>query len=321
MQKLLTGQLNARLGNGGITVRTGIPHRGGRLAQHAFEKDYPTMVSAQAFWNPQRGEFVIPHATDLSETDLALDSAGFTAMVSFARKGRQKGMAGVFPWTYEQYLQLASELSSSWYSQPDMCCEKELAQSQDEVDYRVNATATLLEGCLRILYAWQNEVARSSGPRVAANMLKPPVPVLQGWSASDYLRSLDLMHEVWGQWEPWLAPPALIGIGSVCRRDLRHPTHGLYAILNALEPHLPKGAKIHLFGVKGTALDHLNALEYVESVDSMAWDLSSRIKAYQSQVSNTLDHRTKEMDSWMCKAHGRLAAAANNVQSRLALAY
>jgi hypothetical protein len=320
MEKLLTGQLNARLGDQGITVRTGIPHRGGKLAFHAFDKDYPTMVSAQAFWDAKRGEFIIPQATDLTETDLALDSAGYSAMLQFSKKGKQKGIGGVFPWTYAQYLELASELNASWVSQADMCCEPQIASSQDEIDYRVNATATLLEGCLRYIYAWQNEAARTTNPRVAANMFKPPVPVLQGWSASDYLRSLEMMVDVWSRWEPWLAPPALIGIGSVCRRDLKHPTHGLFTILSALEPHLPKRSKIHLFGVKGTALDHLHALDYVESVDSMAWDLSSRIKAHQNRVSNTLNHRTKEMDTWMGKAHGRLASA-NHDRSRLALAY
>lgn len=267
------------------------------------------MVSAQAFWDAKKCEFTLPKATDLTESNLALDSAGYTAMIQFARKGKQAGIGGIFPWTFAQYLELASALNPNWYSQPDLCCEKQIARTQEEVDYRVNATATLLEGSLRLIYAWQNEIARTATSRVAANMLKPPVPVLQGWSADDYLRSLEMMVAIWDRWQPWLAVPALIGIGSVCRRDLKHSTHGLYAILSALEPHLPKGSKLHLFGVKGTALDHLNALDYVESVDSMAWDFSARIKAHKSRVSNTLAHRSGEMDLWMNKAYTRIERA------------
>ncbi|MCU6502273.1 hypothetical protein LPN04_31210 [Rugamonas sp. A1-17] len=320
MAQLMTGQLNATLGTG-ITVRTGIPHRSGKLPFHAFQKGYPTMVSAQAFWDAKKSEFIIPKATDLSETDFSLDSAGYTGMLNFSKKGKQVGIGGVFPWTYSQYLELASALNPNWYSQPDLCCEKQIAKTQEEVDYRVNATATLLEGTLRFVYAWQNEIARTETSQVAANMLKPPVPVLQGWSADDYLRSLDMMVAVWERWQPWLAAPALIGIGSVCRRDLHHPTDGLFAILKALEPHLPKGASLHLFGVKGTALDHLNALDYIESVDSMAWDLAARIKAHKIRVSNTLKHRSNEMDSWMDKAHARIDSARGESRLRSALSY
>lgn len=198
MAALLTGQRNARLTDD-LLVRTGIPHRSGKLAFHAFDQGYATMVSAQAFWNAKQRRFAVPQATDLSETDCALDSAGFSAVSLFAQKGKQAGIAGVYPWSYQDYLELASEFNPSWYTQPDLCCEPQVASSQEEVDYRVNATATMLEGCMRLIYAWQNEIARGSGPRVAAKMIKAPVPCLQGWRASDYQRSLDLMQQVWAQ--------------------------------------------------------------------------------------------------------------------------
>jgi hypothetical protein len=62
---------------------------------HAFNNDYAAMGSAGAFWNPKQEKFRIPDATDLTELDFALDSAGFTAMMLFKEKGPQRGMAGV----------------------------------------------------------------------------------------------------------------------------------------------------------------------------------------------------------------------------------
>ncbi|WP_260436374.1 hypothetical protein [Burkholderia sp. Bp9143] len=91
-----------------LIVRVGIPHRSGKLTFHAFNEGYPAMVSANAFWNSTKGQFQFPQATDLSELDYALDSAGYTAMMLWKRKGRQRGMAGVYPWTNAQYVELAS---------------------------------------------------------------------------------------------------------------------------------------------------------------------------------------------------------------------
>lgn len=285
-----------------LTMRIGIPHRGGRLAVHAFDQDYPAMVSANAFFDYKTGAFKVPDYTDLSMLDLALDSAGFTAVLNFQRKGTQRGIAGVFPWSYEQYVELACLLKPQWWSQPDLCCEPAVASSQIEIDYRVDATATLLEGTLRVLFAWQDELSRTEDARTIANMAFPYTPILQGWSVSDYLRSLDTLQAIWSRFEPWLAPPTLIGLGSVCRRDLHHPTHGLYAILSALEGRLPKGARLHLFGVKGACLKEIKSMEWIGSADSMAYDYGARIQAYKAGISNTYYHRAKVMTDWMTKA-------------------
>lgn len=297
-----------------LVMRVGIPQKAGRLAVHAFNHDYPAMVSANAFFDNKSGKFKVPEFTDLDMLDFALDSAGFTAGLNFKRKGKQPGIAGIFPWTFEQYIELACTLKPNWFSQPDTCCEPDLAGSQEEVDYRVNATATLLEGTLRVLYAWQEELSKTMTPREIANTVFPCTPILQGWSSDDYLRSLDLMQAVWSRWEPWLAPPTLIGLGSVCRRDLHHPTHGLYAILDSLEGRLPKGAKLHLFGVKGAALKEVRNMDWIASADSMAWDSGARIKAHKNRTSNTYDHRTREMTSWMTKAAQLMSPRSSGFQ-------
>ena len=175
-----TAQINAHLDES-LTMRVGVPHSGGKLAFHAFNEGFKVMVSASAFWNRTKGQFTIPEATDLHEGDIALDSAGFTAVLNWKNKGRQDGMAGVFPWSVGQYLELAGSLGVSWYSAPDLCCEPEIASSQAEIDYRIDASATLLEGTLRTLYAWQNALTRKASARIVANMIRPPVPIAQGW--------------------------------------------------------------------------------------------------------------------------------------------
>lgn len=276
-----------------MIVRVGLPHRGGTLAFHAFNHNYPAMVSANAFWNGTT--FCLPEASDVQELDFALDSAGFTAMRLWQTKGRQAGIAGIFPWSYEQYIEFALSIGATWWSQPDLCCEPEIAQNQDEVDYRINATATFLEGTMRIVDQWSF---------LAGQRLSSPLPIIQGWSVSDYLRSLDLMLEVWERWHS--GPPPLIGVGSVCRRSLHDPEHGLLAIVSALELHLPAGSRLHLFGVKGGALSALKMHEFVASVDSMAYDFGARVKSRVNSRPNDMAHRSAEMTQWMCAAQHRL---------------
>jgi len=304
-------QLNAHVDEG-LLIRAGIPQSGGKLAFHAFDEGFAGMVSASAFWNSKTGRFRIPKATDLTEIDFALDSAGFTAMKLFQTKGRQPGIAGVYPWTMEQFVELASFSGAAWVAQPDFCCEPELAVDQQAIDYRVNATATLLEGMLRVVYAWQDQLARTLSANAVQNMVRIPVPVAQGWSVDDYRRSIDLMMQVWERWMPWIAPPALIGLGSVCRRHLTDPHHGLFAILEGLEGYLPPGTRCHLFGIKGQALDRVKMYDWVASVDSMAADFAARVKARKAGVSNTIAHRIAEVDRWMESATRRVAPAAGD---------
>lgn len=300
------GIKNAHL-DPGLLVRVGIPEKSGKLPAHAFNQEYATMVSANAFWNAAKGQFVVPQASDLYMTDFALDSAGYSAMALWAKKGAQAGMANIYPWSYSAYLELASVLAPSWYSAPDLCVERQIARNDDEVNYRIDATATLLEGCLRMLYAWSNELAKTCPESVVRQLVRIPVPVIQGFDHSHYRRSLELTLEVWERWRPWLDAPALIGVGSVCRREVSDPEHGLLAVLNAVCRELPDGVRLHGFGVKGTALDHIKMIEQVASVDSMAFDFGARFKAFRSGVPNSAALRTSEMTAWMSSALARVA--------------
>jgi hypothetical protein len=312
-------QVNANLDEG-LVMRVGITEKSGHLPFHAFQNGYPTMVSANAFWDDKAQAFKFPQATDLSETDFAMDSAGFTAILNFQQKGPQRGMASVFPWPFHDYVGFATSCGASWWSAPDLCCEPEVASNQKEVRRRIQATATMLEGCLRLLWKWQNNFADDGfSARQIANQLKPCVPILQGFKACNYVESLELTMEVWERWTPWLALPALIGVGSVCRRDLRDKEHGLFTILAAIEGLLPKKSRVHLFGVKGTALDELKMMPFVASADSCAYDYAARLKAYRGKFTNSVAHRSSEMTAWMTKANNRLRPSAGD-QFRLDLA-
>jgi hypothetical protein len=313
MNNMPVGQANACLQED-FVMRIGVPHSGGSLAYHAFEKDYAVMVSASAFWNREKQKFQLPAATDLSETDFALDSAGFTAVSAWGKKGQQRGMAGIYPWTVGEYLELASMAGPSWFAQPDLCCEEGVAKDPEEVNYRIRATATLLEGLLRTLYAWQNELARTCNSTTVANMLRPCVPVIQGRTVDDYKLSMELMLQVWSRWQPWLAAPALIGIGSMCRRHVHDPEQGLLAILEGVKSYVPAGSKLHVFGAKGQALDYLSKMEFVASSDSMAFDFSTRVSARKAGVSNTMERRKSGMDEWMASAYQRISPSVERHQ-------
>jgi hypothetical protein len=309
MHNMPVGQVNATLTKDFI-MRVGVPHSGGKLAFHAFDSDYPVMVSGSAFWDRQRQKFRMPEATDLSECDFALDSSGFTAISNWGRKGKQRGIAGIYPWTIAEWVEFATQAGASWWAQPDLCCEAEIAANPDEVNYRVRATATMLEGVLRTLYAWQEELSRTCNSTVVANMLPPPVPVIQGRTVQDYRLSLELLDAVWSRWQPWLASPVLIGVGSMCRRDLHHPTEGIFAILEGIKDYLPKGARIHVYGVKGPALTQLAKMDFVSGSDSMAWDYTTRVTARNAGVSNTMDRRKAGMSEWMSAALDRITSEA-----------
>jgi len=124
------------------------------------------MVSANAlrdrgkFWRPQRKTF--------SGCDVALDSAGFVAMTRH----------GGYLWSAREYVSLASAPLWSWWAAMDYCCEPQIARNRDEVRRRMALTVRMLKGCQR--------EAECAG-------VKPPMPVLQGWTAADYLTCFEDM--------------------------------------------------------------------------------------------------------------------------------
>jgi hypothetical protein len=90
------------------------------------------------------------------------------------------------------------------------------------------------------------------------------IPVLQGWSADDYLRHA----EDYGRAGIDLAAEPVVGVGSVCRRQKTAEVEGLMRTLRGM------GISPHGFGFKIEGLRR--CADVLESADSMAWSMTAR---------------------------------------------
>lgn len=252
-----------------VTVRVGIPLVGGRLVDHVRSRHLPILMSANAFarrypkGHEREGAFR-GFRTDLGHLeglDCALDSGGFVAAAHY----------GDYPFSIPDYLDLVAARPWSWYSAPDYCVEPEVAGDRAIRKIRIAATQRNYAVC---------------AASAARRGLPAPTPVLQGYEVSEYLECADTF--------PITEWPALVGVGSMCRRHIEGP-HGLMAVVDALDRALPSHVKLHLFGVKSGALELLPA-HRVASVDSMAWDASARAAC---RTGRSMDVRIEHMERWL----------------------
>jgi hypothetical protein len=236
------------------------------------------MVSANSLWNQGKQRF-----TDgwrkYDGLNVALDSGGYVAMKRYGR----------YRWSVEQYVGLAKAMGPEWWAQMDFCCEPDLIGGSSSVGKRIDLSARHLEECQRI---------------AAANNIRRPMPVLQGWKPSDYCQG-----PIYEQNYDW---PTLVGVGSVCRRHLNGP-NGLFRVISALDDVLPPHVKLHLFGVKGTAAAVLATHHRIESIDSMAWSFRARKHALHDDVPCTNEVRAAVMGQWYENA----SASINRPQPQL----
>lgn len=265
----------------------GRPH----LAQEALATGASVLISSNALWSPSGGfvEGVRDATFQLASLgySFALDSAGFTAMKQY------KG----YRWTVPEYVEMAMHAGAwisggewrgptwDWWAQMDYCVEKEIARSQLEVTRRVHLTAEALGDSLACVDGWLHEVrdvTYAEADDWERAMYPDPMPVLQGWTAQDYLTSIRLADDVFKRaGREW---PDVVGIGSVCRRHASGPA-GLLTVVPAVAQALPPHVRLHLFGIKGGAVPKLAALApgRIASVDSFAWDLGVR-RYVQKQI-------------------------------------
>lgn len=226
-----------------MIVRVGIPEHTGYLPRVATDLGCPALVSAGRGW--RGGRLRAPGAALDGLADVALDSAGFVAMK----------VHGGYPWSVADYVRVAGSRSWAWWAQMDLCCEPEIAADRATVRDRIDGTAGLLRAC------------RTEAERVG---VVAPMPVLQGWEPDDYAHSAALVDAALdGVW------PAVVGLGSVCRRELLGPV-GVFAVVARLDRELPPGVGLHLFGQKGEAIAELRGCARVASLDSCAWDARAR---------------------------------------------
>jgi hypothetical protein len=277
-----------------MLIRVGIPEHSGHLPRVAVGLGCPALVSAGRLW--RGGRMGLPGAAIDGIADIALDSAGFVAMVHH----------GGYPWTVADYVRVAASRRWAWWSQMDLCCEPEAAKDRSAVLARIQGTADLLRAC-------REEAGAAGAPM--------PMPVLQGWRPDDYALSAELANqELAGAW------PALVGVGSVCRRDLLGPA-GVFAVVARLDRVLPPHVGLHLFGQKGEAIHEFRDSTRVASIDSCAWDDSARRKlnARRRELANregisivearkrlksSVFDRATEMRAWWARANESRAPRA-----------
>jgi hypothetical protein len=267
-----------------MLVYCGIPTTQQSFLGVARSLESPLLVSVNAFWKDDRfcGYEVL---WDI-EVPLALDSGGFVAMRRY----------GGYRWSVQQYIDLAVMLRPVFWAAQDYACEPEIAADSAQVTKRIrNTVFTLGETLARVIH-WNQELPGQ--PAVA------PMPVIQGWKPQDYRTCVKLMEDrvisdppaalVLGSNE-W---PALVGVGSVCRRNLTGPDN-LYRIVDALKEALPPHVGFHLFGVKSTALATLKDRTRIVSADSMAWNYAARREAFAKRIPKTKELLCENMTNWV----------------------
>lgn len=92
------------------------------------------------------------------------------------------------------------------------------------------------------------------------------LPVLQGYRPDEYVRHM-------GQYGDRLQPGAWVGVGSVCKRNSK--PEQIEEIVKAIKQERPD-LRLHLFGIKLTALKNPVVRELGYSADSMAWSFAAR---------------------------------------------
>lgn len=251
-----------------VEIRVGITDWG--VAKRA--NPHPWLMSANRLYNHKRGEFRDVHR--YARSGVALDSAGFVAMK----------LHGGYPWSVEDYVRVGALEPWDWWASMDYCCEPEVAGNRGEVLRRVRATADKLAELRCHVHDWRDE---------GAEWATMPMPVIQGWSADDYRRSVDLTDKaLGGEW------PAMVGIGSVCRRRLRGHD-GVLRVFGAVAAAVPQTTRLHLFGVKSGALAHLATHPQMGSIDSCAYDMAARWESCKGGFPNSIAHRVKHLHRWV----------------------
>lgn len=172
----------------------------------------------------------------------ALDSGAFTEI---AANGRHRTAPGAYARAVRTYCDEIGLLD--WAAPQDWMCEPAMIA---KTGYSVALHQRLtVENFLELL---------SYDPSL------PFIPVLQGWTADDYLRCVELYRANGVD----LAAFPTVGVGSVCRRQSTDEIGDLMARL------ADTGLRLHGFGVKTLGLVKYG--RYLTSADSMAWSIDAR---------------------------------------------
>jgi hypothetical protein len=253
----------------------GLPYLAqGALLEMARALRAPILLSANGFsvWTRRDGvrqwlRFGGGRLHLLDGFDAYLDSAGFVAARRY----------GGYPWTIDDYLDLAAQHPFRWFAAMDYCVEPEIAHDRAEVTKRIRMTARSLRACIR-----------GADERGIRDRL---MPVVQGRTPSDYARCLDLMGSD-------ATSATTLGVGSVCRRPVWGP-EGVVAVVDRLHEELGDlPVRLHLFGVKSRAAALLATHPRVASFDSQAYGTHARFLARKLHCSKTNAMLASVMRAW-----------------------
>jgi hypothetical protein len=274
-----------------IEIILGLPHLSrGALLERAKALQAPVLISANCMsrWQDRKGwrEWAgwrlgtLANATGLASLDL--DSAGFVSTRAY----------GGFPWTVDDYIDLAASWPFRRFASLDYCTEQEIARDREEVLDRISRTIRSNRDCM----------ARAADRDISERFM----PVIQGRTPSDYERCLDAL------W-PMLTPGRVIGVGSMCRREVGG-RQGIVAVFEHLDRVLAPGVKLHGFGIKGTALPYLVALAHrITSIDSQAYGTAARQDALKRGVPKTDKLVADHLERWFHVQHARLREPATRL--------
>jgi hypothetical protein len=267
-----------------IETFCGIPTPSVHFLKVAAQQNCPILMSANAFW--KKGKFRNYEVLWDLEVPIALDSSGFVAMNHY----------GGYRWPIWDYLDFATSLRPIWWAAMDYCVEPEIARNHEQVIDRIEGTVYSLAKTIACVTEWNRQL-----PECRAT---PPMPVLQGWHPADYRHCVAEIErcllgdpayiEGMGQ-DGW---PPLVGVGSICRRQLAGTT-GLMRIIDTLENLLPGHVKLHLFGIKSAGLKQLRDRPRIASVDSMAWNTGARWEALRTNQPRNKHFLTQKMGEWI----------------------
>ncbi len=218
--------------NTGLTFYLGTHHPGWLRATRI-----PLFISDRRL----RGYKHLPHAA----SPWALDSGGFTELSAYGAWDH-----GPTPRQYvsrirryrDEIGQLAWAAPQDWMCEPSITTRTGLSVAEHQRRTVTNLLAL-----------------RDLDPAL------PVIPVLQGWTITDYLRCADHYEHAGIN----LAAEPLVGLGSVCRRQATTVVHTLITVL-----HERGITRLHGFGFKIAGLTQSGHL--LVSADSMAWSYAAR---------------------------------------------
>lgn len=274
-----------------IEIVVGLPHlANGPILARARRMQQPMLISANALSRWRKADSVrtwdgwrfgqLGNAEGLRSLDL--DSAGYVLMTRYFG----------FPWSIADYMALAATYPFRRFAAADYCCEHQIARDRQEVLDRISRTIATNRECR----------ARA----VDLGIIDRFMPVLQGRDPVDYERCAAALH-----WS--ILPGTIVGVGSMCRREIHGPD-GLIAVVDHLDRMLPASIRLHLFGVKGSALPYLLPFTgRVASIDSQAWGTAARRDAHRRGIAKTDRLAADHMERWTSAQMDRLNEPARMV--------